>query len=128
MSREKSIFLISPVRDVTEEEMRAVEDYVIELEEEGNDVHWPYRDTDQDDPYGLDICEENRKAIDSADEVHVYWTSKSQGSIFDLGMAFGMSLYEDKPIRLVNDGKFELEPPKSFTNVLKLLELDYRKD
>jgi len=121
----KSIFLVSPVRNVTDEERVFIEGYIAELEEKGYEVYHPLTDTDQDDPYGLKICLENRKAIANADEVHVYWNPNSIGSIFDFGMVFGMNviLQENrKKVHLINGDDFELKPPKSFTNVLKLYE------
>lgn len=84
------IFLICPVRGVTDEEKVATEKYVLDLETAGNKVHWPPRNTDQDDPVGLRICQDNRQAIEDADEVHIWWNDKSQGSLFDFGIAFAL--------------------------------------
>lgn len=108
------IFLICPVREVTDEEKVATEKYVIDLETAGNKVHWPPRNTDQDDPVGLRICQDNRQAIEDADEVHIWWNDKSQGSFFDFGMAFALK----KKIVLVNSNSVEHTPQKSFSNVL----------
>ena len=80
-------FLICPVRGHEQSETEAV---VNKLESEGWQVHWPPRDTDQDDLIGLRICEDNLTAIRSADAVHFIWDGKSQGSLFDLGMAFAL--------------------------------------
>ncbi|MCD6398591.1 MAG: hypothetical protein J7L08_01605 [Candidatus Aenigmarchaeota archaeon] len=121
---EKSIFLISPVRNVTDEEKKFIEGYITELKEKGYEVYNPINDTDQNDPYGLKICLENRKAIANADEIHIYWNPKSTGSIFDLGIVFGMNytVEEKKKIHLINKDDFEIKPPKSFTNVVKLYD------
>jgi len=81
-------FLICPVRGHDPEETRAV---VKELESRDFDVHWPPRDTDQDDSIGLRICRDNRDAIEAADVVHVVWDGASQGVLFDLGMAFALN-------------------------------------
>lgn len=120
----KSIFLVTPVRNISPEERKFIDEYIEKLEEEGHEVYCPLKDTDQNDPYGLRICLQNRKAMADADEVHVYWNPKSIGSVFDLGMIFGMnySQNEKKKIHLINKNDFDLKPPKSFTNVIKLYE------
>lgn len=82
------IFLISPVRNITPEEEKQIADYVEAKEIMGFAVYWPKRDTQQADPTGVDICLDNLCAIIIADEVHVWWNPASQGSAFDLGMAF----------------------------------------
>ena len=81
-------FLICPVRGVPASETA---DLVKRLESEGWDVHWPHRDTDQNDLTGLRICRDNRDAINRADAVHVVWDGNSQGCLFDLGMAFALN-------------------------------------
>lgn len=108
------IFLICPVRGITDEEKLAIEKYVLDLEAAGNQVHWPLRDTDQNDPVGWRICQANRQAIKNADEVHIWWNGKSQGSLFDFGMAFALK----KKIVLVNLNSVQRTPQKSFNNVL----------
>jgi nucleoside 2-deoxyribosyltransferase len=98
---------------LTDEEKLAIEHHVAELESRGVKVHWPPRDTPQDDPVGYNICCTNRDAIKDADEVHVFWNPTSRGSAFDFGMAFALG----KPIRLINDPA--PTPKKSFENVLR---------
>jgi len=84
----KKSFLICPVRGHESSELEFV---VQQLENEGWTVHWPPRDTQQDnDPTGLRICGDNRKAIEEADVIHVVWDGKSQGSLFDLEIAFAL--------------------------------------
>lgn len=80
-------FLICPVRGVDPAETAG---YVSALEADGWVVHWPPRDTDQDDDTGLRICRDNLAAIRTADCVHIVWDGNSQGCLFDLGMAFAM--------------------------------------
>lgn len=80
-------FLICPVRGAS---IADTAEIVVRLEGEGFAVHWPPRDTDQSDAIGLAICESNRKAIAAADVVHVIWDGRSQGCLFDLGMAFAL--------------------------------------
>lgn len=108
------IFLICPVREITEEEKTAIGRYVAHLEKAGHRVYWPPRDTDQNDPVGLRICQDNRRALEESDEIHIWWNEKSQGSLFDLGMAFALK----KKIVLVNADSVRQTPHKSFSNVL----------
>ena len=79
-------FLISPVRGVPASQYQAL----VERLEENFDVYWPVRDTDQTDRIGLTTCQDNLEAMKKADVVHVIWNGKSQGSLFDLGMAFAL--------------------------------------
>ncbi|RWO08190.1 nucleoside 2-deoxyribosyltransferase [Mesorhizobium sp.] len=87
MTRRHSTFLISPVRGQAPDVWQA---YVAALEADGYTVHWPHRDTDQSDDVGLRICRDNMRAIAESDVVHVIWDGKSQGCLFDLGMAFAL--------------------------------------
>ena len=115
---QKKIFLICPVREVTPDERRFLDEYVTKLEAEGYRVYYPPRDTNQNDKIGLNICMQNRQGIIDCNEVHVYWNGKSSGSKFDFGMAF----MAGKPIRLIRRNMVQRTPYKSFENVL--LELD----
>jgi len=110
----KKVFLICPVRSGNL--FKAGERWVEMLEQEGVEVHWPHRDTDQtDDGTGLHICEQNRTAIEEADAVYVLYDKSSLGSHFDFGMAFALK----KPIKLINWD--DPTPTKSFFNVLRKL-------
>lgn len=80
-------FLICPVRGMKPDAHAMA---VAELEARGFAVHWPPRDTNQDDSTGLRICTDNMQAIAEADVVHVIWDGKSQGCLFDLGVAFAL--------------------------------------
>lgn len=80
-------FLICPVRGHRPSESSS---WVEQLEAEGWSVHWPHRDTDQDDSVGLRICQDNRAAINDADRVFIVWDGKSKGCLFDLGIAFAL--------------------------------------
>jgi nucleoside 2-deoxyribosyltransferase len=81
-------FLISPVAGHAADAWIAD---VEKLEQEGYEVHWPARDTDQVDATGFRICNDNLAAIRAADVVHVIWDGVSRGCMFDLGMAFALS-------------------------------------
>ena len=104
-------FLICPVRNKPPELYAAI---VSELESRGFSVHWPPRDTDQHDPSGFRICQDNARAIRDASVVHVVWDGHSQGCLFDLGVAFAYGKRVE-PIELppVTDGK-------SFQNMIRV--------
>ena len=80
-------FLICPVRGMAPDAHKTAVEL---LEAQGFTVHWPPRDTNQDDATGLRICHDNMRAIAAADVVHVIWDGKSQGCLFDLGVAFAL--------------------------------------
>ena len=113
------IFLIRPVRGITPEMEKRIEESVARLEGNCIEVYDPYRDTEQDDPVGLNICLANLKAISEADEVHIAGTSP--GCIFDFGMAFALR----KKIKVIED-LFPMEelnsPNKCFAKVMKACE------
>lgn len=111
------VFLICSVRNASNELLDDQLAYVQQLEAEGHKVHYPPRDTDQSQA-GFDICLCNARAIEAADEVHVYFNENSQGTLFDMGVAFGLH----KPVRSVyplNPG-----PGKSFARMLQ--EWEYK--
>lgn len=122
--RIKKIFLICPVRDATREEILRIEKYIKNLEKQGHKVYWPYRDTDQNDPIGKRICADNATAIIWADEIHIWWTEKSQGSLFDFGMSFMCYILGNKTIILANPEAVKLTEKKSFNNVLLALHAE----
>jgi len=105
-------FLLCPVRNATAEEHTAVERYVEDLEATGVEVHWPTRDTDQDDPIGLRICQDNIRAIRSSEQVDIWWSPSTRGGVFDLGVALALH----KPIAVVHPVVPTAE--KSFENVV----------
>lgn len=119
----KSIFLICPVRNASEEVTRKTSAYLRQLEEAGHRVHWPPRDTDQDDPVGMRICGDNGRAILAADEVHVWYDKSSQGTTFDLGMTFILVevLGWAKKVVIANPEDVGPTDGKSFQNVLLAL-------
>ncbi len=121
--RKPKVFLICPVRGHNPAE---TEELVHFLENEiGLKIHWPHRDTNQNDLTGLHICEENRAAIEAADIVLMVWDGKSTGSLFDLGITFALR----KPLI-----PLELPEPsegKSFQNMItawyqNLVNLSYK--
>ena len=112
------IFLICPVRYANEEQTRAITEWVRQKEcLEGETVHWPARDTLQTQT-AFKICEENRFAMEHSDEVHVWYDPTSQGSVFDIGMAFVMG----KPVFLVNPEAVQPTESKSYNNLVIALD------
>lgn len=107
----KSIFLICPVRNATREQKEAIQDYIARLEQSGDKVHYPARDTDQSGD-GVNICKTNRRAIEQSDEVHIFYDPDSAGSLFDIGIAFALRK------KLVIANVVDRTEGKSFSNVL----------
>ena len=100
--KQKNIFIICSVRGATEEYKKKLEAYVKALEDKfGHKVHLPHRDTDQENS-GFGICQQNSRAIFKADEVHIFYNSKSQGTHFDMGVAFALNkkivIVENEPL------------------------------
>ena len=83
----KKVFIICTVRGASEEYKQRLEDYVKSLEDQNIQVHLPHRDTKQD-ARGYDICGENARAIAASNEVHIFYNPDSQGTHFDMGVAF----------------------------------------
>lgn len=77
------------------------------LESQGHEVKIPAYD-DHPELDSLGVCEYNRKLIEWADEIHIFWDQRSMGTIFDFGMAFALR----KPVKVIY-----LET-KTFANVM----------
>jgi len=106
-----NIYIICSVRDASNELREDLESYTAKLERAGHNVHLPHRDTKQGGR-GIEICKQNVAAIENADEVHVFYCPKSQGSHFDLGAAFALR----KSVVIVGD--LSVPDGKSFQYVL----------
>jgi hypothetical protein len=124
-------FLICTVREADPEDKKFLEDYVRSQEASGKRIYYPARDTNQvDETGGYRICSDNNQAIRDSREISVYWTTKSQGTKFDLGMAFNEHRINGKSIRLVNRSTVEQLVEEQKTKGLKksfemvLLKLD----
>ena len=84
-------YILSPVTNVTPEEVEIIETWVEDREAEGHQTHLPWRDIYQEGLTGLGCCWGNLQAMEECDIVDVYWNPvNSPGSIFDLGMAFAL--------------------------------------
>ena len=124
----KKIFVICPVRSVTEETSDKIAAYIARLRTEGHEVYWPYLDNlHQDtDKVGITICEYNRKRMLMADEIHIWYDKNSTGSIFDIGMFFAFVHVGDfKKFVIINREDVMPTPNKSFENVILALEKEY---
>lgn len=118
------IYIICPVRNVTEEQIQEVADYVASLELDGHQVHYPPRDyVDPNDPTGFGIVTCHAIAMRNADRVDVFWDNTSKGSHADLGMA----IIERKWVKLVKSYQEDVEG-KSYIKVMKIMEIDYAKE
>ena len=81
------IYIICPVRKISAEWRDGLLAYTHMLEKQGHTVHLPFRDTDQNDRTGFNICQNHAEAMAESDEVHVAYDGVSEW-LFDLGMAF----------------------------------------
>lgn len=109
------IFLICPVRQATEKQKEQINKYIIETKLKGKKIYYPARDTNQSDPIGVKIISENCFAMQISKEVHIWYDPTSQGSAFDLGMAYML----DKPLHIVNAAEVTQTPHKSIGNFIK---------
>lgn len=105
------VFIICAVRGATEEYITKLEKYVSDLEASGVDVYAPHRDTEQW-RLGIEICRQNMSAIKGSDEIHIFYSSKSQGTHFDMGVAFALN----KKVVIVENE--QLTKGKSFQRML----------
>lgn len=100
MVLKKRVFIICSVRDATDPETKYLEEiHIPKLKSEGFDVHYPKWHTKQyGDPIGTRICTDNRREIERANHVEIYYNPTSKGSRFDTGMACMIG----KPIKIIN--------------------------
>ena len=119
----EKVFIICPVRNLTPEEDKEIKAYIGMLESKGIKVHYPPRDTNQNDSIGLRICSDNKKALRESDRIDIYLNSSSSGTLFDFGMAFAF----EKPIYLINRDDLKPTDGKRFVIVLLALDELYKK-
>jgi len=75
-----------------------VEKAVNVLEKEGCNVYFPARDTPQGNQVDAKIIlQSNYNGLKDANIVYCYWDGVSQGTVFDLGMAYALGI----PIRFI---------------------------
>lgn len=107
----KKGFLICPVRGADQK----VSDTIVKLlEDNGWVIFYPPRDTDQKDKDGFRICGDNLEAMKAAELIFIIWDGKSQGCLFDAGMAFALN----KPIDITLIPEVSTE--KSFQNMFRV--------
>ena len=105
------VFIISSVRNAPQSLRDKLEDYSRQLDDDGHQVYLPHRDTNSSQP-SLEIVRQNKEAIAAADEIHVYYNPDSQGSHFELGVAFALN----KNIRVIEN--IDYPEGKSFARVI----------
>lgn len=98
------------------EYLERVQAYVKQLEDEGHEVYYPYRDTPQSDVRVVLTC--NLKGIIWSEEVHILWNGSSFGTIFDLGCAYALN----RPMKAV------YIRPRTWHSVLKERTGEYLDD
>lgn len=128
------VFFISPVNNISSETLEKTKAYVAFLEDrQGFFVHWPYRDTEQNDPTGgYAICKTNFRAMmEWAGSIHIWYDETSGGSKFDMGGIFMLieMLGWNKRIVIANEDEIPEEiknKKKSFYKVFKRLQREAR--
>lgn len=79
-----TIYIISPIKTITEKQANRLEKYVKKLESEGHSIYWPFVDTDQTlDIFSISVT--NLIAMMKANQIHIAWSEESK---FEYGMAF----------------------------------------
>jgi nucleoside 2-deoxyribosyltransferase len=71
-------------------------DYAIKMKSKGHKVILPALD-DRKFKSALEIILTNKKRMESADEVHMFYDGRSQGTLVDFGMAF----MAGKPLKII---------------------------
>ena len=86
------IFIVCKVRGATKEQIAEQMAYVESLESRGHIVHWPHRDTKQNDTeHGTGICRDTFWQILWAKEVHVIFDPTSEGFVADTMITFALN-------------------------------------
>lgn len=110
-NHEDHAFLICPVRMADEQTKEKLFETVSNMEKDGMKIHYPARDTNQNDSYGYRICLDNANAISDAKNVFIYYNRNSVGSLFDLGVAYYFQMkYPDRTIKVLNEDQIQLDP------------------
>ena len=92
-------FVICPVRHAEKEQKDWIEGFVSMKRKQGYIVHYPDKNTVQEDILGgYNICLQNASAIATSESIDIYYDQSSTGSIFDLGVAYALH----KKLNLLN--------------------------
>jgi hypothetical protein len=112
MNKEKQVYILSPVRQVTPEQSVIIAAHVEKVKSDGDDVFNPIENAPQNDPTGYNIVMTELAALHKAAEdggrVDILWNlggTPSEGSRVDVGMALSLGLQ----LRLVH--VFNLDNP-----------------
>ncbi|MBP7708721.1 hypothetical protein KA107_03470 [Candidatus Pacearchaeota archaeon] len=119
-------FLICSIQNANEGDREYLENYVSTQAAKGIKVYYPAIHTDQLDVEtgGYRICSDNLDAITKANIISIYWTEKSRGSVFDLGIAFHEHKHKGKKIKLINREQVEaIVARQKAANTKKSLEM-----
>lgn len=119
---EYRIFLICPVRNASDVAKQEIGEWIDAKEKEGKIVHYPARDTCQDDSTGgFNICMTNLTAMKNAHEVAIYYEPNSAGTKFDLGALFMLKEVMGSGVKftLVNKLDYPKGIDKDFTYVIR---------
>lgn len=119
---ERKVQIMYPVRKMTSDERKFMDDYAAGLRAAGHHVHYPPDSVNQNDPTGYYICLAHCEAMKGTDEVHAFWNPASEGSVFDFGMLF----MAKKPLFIINEKEIQPTPNKSYTNVLLKYAQEWR--
>jgi hypothetical protein len=122
MNKERQVYILSPVRQVTPEQSAIIVQHVQKVKEDGDLVFNPVENAPQNDPTGYNIVMTELTALYKASQeggrVDVLWNLggiPSEGSRVDVGMALSLGL----PLRLVH--VFNLESPTGPQKCFSLL-------
>lgn len=128
--KKMNIYIICPVRNMTSNQVKEIDEYITSLEDQGHGVH-SYKKVDQHSETGFEIVQDHFLALNGADRVDIFWDVTSKGSHMDLGMAFALGKHLNlvKAYQEDNEGKSYLKVIKktqevyeNYTNNLKLLK------
>ena len=113
LEEKTKVFVTCSISGASNSYLTKLENYAKHLESKGFEVYLPHLHTKQDDTE-FNICTNNMHAIKNADEVHVYYSSSSKGTHFDLGVSFALG----KKIVIVENESYD-ENEKSFAKMIE---------
>lgn len=100
MNQEKDyVYILSPVRRVTEDQTKAIEDHVLKVRKSGDVVFNPREDAPQADATGYNIVMSELSFLHEASKhngrIDIFWNlggNPSEGSRVDIGMGYALGL------------------------------------
>jgi hypothetical protein len=121
----KTVFLIRPVRESTYEEEIKIQQYKKKLEANGYLVYDPKIHTKQEDfEGGINICTQNFSAMWWKDEVHVWFSSSSSGSRWDVAMMFSMWMLNNMKLLPVRCPTIIVANPETLEEAIRKIKED----